>query len=185
MNVRELKDAIDRAPIGSRAQLEKLFYYVTIGDKFRPEYEDFARDADTYREFFGAIYDDPSQKTSLVWADWARLTRRNWLRFFEPELVVEKIRLKTDGLPIQFGSGVLMAPTGGRDNIANLYVFGQDAFNTNAADYSGSIGGKFSCVDYAFHGIYGLYRYRGSVILEAWQVEAPPVRVDGDTWDPS
>ena len=75
---------------------------------------------------------------------------------------------------------MMFAPTGSRDNIANFYVFASGAFNTHAAEFVTSIGGTFTMLDYEFCGIYGLYKYRGSVILEEWQVEREPVKVDPD-----
>lgn len=36
--------------------------------------------------------------------------RRNWLCRFKPQLLIENLRLKTDGLPIQMGTGVVLAP---------------------------------------------------------------------------
>ena len=88
--------------------------------------------------------------------------------------------MNTDGVPIQFGRGVMLAPTGSRDNIAKVYVFESKAFNANAAEFVTSIGGTFTLLDHEFCGIYGLYKYRGSVILEEWEVEREPVRVDPD-----
>ena len=184
MNCNELKQSIEKAPVSSRATLEKLYLYVTIQDQILPEFAEYLDQAHSYQDFFNAIYNDENRKFTLLWAECARLNRRNWLQFFEPKMLVQNLRMKTDGLPIQFGSGVVMAPTGGRDNIANLYVFPSEGFNTKAADYVTSIGGKFVCADYEFHGIYGLYKYRGSVILEEWQVEADPKPVNGDTWKP-
>ena len=73
------------------------------------------------------------------------------------------------------GTGVVLAPTGSRDNIANLYVFPSKGFNQQAAEFVTSIGGKFKIADYEFFGIYGIYKYRGSVILEEWEVESEPV----------
>lgn len=101
--------------------------------------------------------------------------RRNWLCRFKPQLLIENLRLKTDGLPIQMGTGVVLAPTGSRDSIANLYVFANGAFNRQAAEFVTSIGGRFTLADYDFCGIYGIYKYRGNVILEAWEEEEPPV----------
>lgn len=68
--------------------------------------------------------------------------------------------------------------SGSRDNIANFYVFASKAFNAQAADFVTSIGGTFTILDHEFCGIYGLYKYRGSVILEEWQVEREPVKVE-------
>ena len=73
------------------------------------------------------------------------------------------------------GTGLFLAPTGSRDNIANLYVFQRGAFNVEAAEFVTSIGGTFSCAGYDFAGIYGVYKYRGSVILEQWEAERAPV----------
>ena len=51
------------------------------------------------------------------------------------------------------------------------------AVNRQAAEFVTSIAGTFTIADWEFFGIYGLYKYRGSVILEEWELEAPPHRV--------
>lgn len=180
MECKELKEGIAKAPVSSRAQLEKLYLLVTAGDEILPEFAGYLEGASSYSEFFEAIYRDENRRMSLLWAECASLKRRNWLQYFEPKMLVQNIRLKGDGIPVQFGSGVMFAPTGSRDNIANLYVFESGGFNANAAEFVTSIGGTFTMLDYEFCGIYGLYKYRGSVILEEWQVEREPVEVDPD-----
>lgn len=180
MECAELKKQIEQAPLASREKLSKMYMFVTAGDAVKGEFANHLAGANNYNEFFEAIYRDENQKFTLLWAECAKLKRRNWLQFFEPKMLVQNIRMKTDGLPVQFGSGVMLAPTGGRDNIANFYLFESKGFNTNAADFVTSIGGTFTLLDYEFCGIYGLYKYRGSVILEEWQVEREPVKVDPD-----
>lgn len=175
MDACELKSQIEAAPVSMRADLQRMLMFVTAGDGFLPEYEAYAADAGTYQELFAAIFEDPAQKDTLLWAECAKFSRRNWLSFFEPKLLIENLRMKTDGLPIQMGTGVVLAPTGSRDNIAKLYVFANGAFNRQAAEFVTSLAGRFTLADYDFFGIYGLYKYRGSVILEEWDVEQEPV----------
>ena len=178
MNCVELKDSIGKAPIASRAALEKVYMQVTAGDSIRPEFAEYLEAASTYNDFIEAIYRDENRKFSLLWAECAKLKRRNWLNFFEPKMLVQNIRMKGDGIPVQFGTGMMFAPSGGRDNIANLYVFPSGGFNANAAEFVTSIGGTFKMLDYEVCGIYGIYKYHGSVILEEWQVEHEPTPVD-------
>jgi len=180
MECKELKEQIAAASVVSRVKLEKLYMFVTAGDEIMPEFAGYLEGARTYSEFFDAIYSDESQKMSLVWAECANLKRRNWLQYFEPKMLIQNIRLKGDGIPIQFGSGMMFAPTGSRDNIANLYVFESGAFNAQAAEFVTSIGGTFTVLENEFCGIYGLYKYRGSVIMEEWQVEREPVWVGAE-----
>lgn len=180
MDVLELKEQIEKAPVASREQLQRIYLYVTAGDSIRGEFAGHLASAATATEFFDAIYRDESQRFSLLWAECAKLKRRNWLSFFEPKMLIQNIRMKTDGLPVQFGSGVMLAPTGSRDNIASFYLFESKAFNANAAEFVTSIGGTFTLLDYEFCGIYGLYKYRGSVIMEEWEVEREAVKVDPD-----
>jgi hypothetical protein len=175
MEITELKSQIDAAPVQARAALQKMYLYATAGGKVLPELAKHLDDAASYQEFFQAIFRDVSQKNTLLWAECAKFTRRNWLAAFEPQICVQNLKMKTDGLPIQLGSGVVLAPTGSRDNIANLYVFDNGAFNRQAAEYVTSLAGKFTVADYEFFGIYGLYKYRGNVILEEWEREAAPV----------
>jgi len=180
MDCQELKAQIAKAPVSSREALDRIFLFTTAGGEVIPEFADLLEASDSYQDFVEAIYRDENRKFSLLWAECAKFKRRNWLAFFEPKMLVENVRMKTDGVPIQFGSGVMLAPTGSRDNIAKVYVFESKAFNTNAAEFVTSIGGTFTLLDYEFCGIYGLYKYRGSVILEEWQVEREPVKVDPD-----
>lgn len=175
MNVEELTSQINSSPLADRATLDRMLLYVTAGGNILPEYSSILDEASTYQDFFNAIYHDESRKMTLLWAECAKLNRRNWLQYFEPKMLIQNLRMKTDGLPIQMGSGVVLAPTGSRDNIANLYVFPSKGFNLQAAEFVTSIGGKFKIADYDFFGIYGIYKYRGSVILEEWEVESEPV----------
>lgn len=178
MDVSTLKEQIDNAPVSDRQRLNKIFNLVTVIDNIKPEYSDALNGADTYQEFITAIYENPDFKNTLEWAEIAKQKRQNWLRFFEPKIFVQNLRMKTDGLPIQMGSGVVLAPTGSRDNIANLYVYPYGGFNKNAAEFVTSIGGKFTVASYEFFGIYGLYKYRGNVILEEWEPECDPIYND-------
>lgn len=175
MDTAEFKAAVERAPLRSRADYDHLYMLVTAGEGFLPAYEAHGARSQTLSEFADAIFQDEALKDTPGWAECAKLGRRNWLCRFQPQLLIENLRLKTDGMPIQLGTGVVLAPTGSRDNIANLYVFGNGAFNRQAAEFVTSIGGRFTLADYDFCGIYGLYKYRGNVILEAWEVEEPPV----------
>ena len=180
MDCQELKESIAKAPAKSREVLDRIFMYTTTGDKVKPDFAAHLEGAKSYQDFIEAIYRDESQKFTLLWAECAKFKRRNWLVYFEPKMLVENVRMKTDGVPIQFGSGVMLAPTGSRDNIAKVYVFESQAFNANAAEFVTSIGGTFTLLDHEFCGIYGLYKYRGSVILEEWEVEREPIKVDPD-----
>ena len=181
MDCQALKEAVANAPVKSREALERIYMYTTAGDEVLPEFAAYLEQASSYQDFIEAIYRDENRKFSLLWAECAKFKRRNWLQFFEPKMLVENVRMKTDGVPIQFGSGVMLAPTGSRDNIAKVYVFASKAFNANAAEFVTSIGGTLTLLDHEFCGIYGLYKYRGSVILEEWQVEHEPVKVDPDS----
>lgn len=73
----------------------------------------------------------------------------------------------------------MLAPTGSRDRICNLYVFPSNGFNTEAADFSTSVGGSFTVAGYDFKGVYGVYRYHGSVIFESGKSRATlfPIKI--------
>lgn len=174
MDYRELADQIAQAPASSRPALERLLLYTTAGGAIRPAYAAHAEGAGDYRAFFDAIYADDELRFTDVWAGWATFSRKGWIGRFEPQMALAGLRLKGDGLPVVFESGIMLAPTGSRDNIANLYVFSQGAFNVEAAEFVTSIGGTFACAGYDFAGIYGVYKYRGSVILEQWEADRAP-----------
>ncbi len=178
MNYKELKEGIGQAPLASRPALERLLLYVSAGPGVLPDYAPYLEGATSYRDFFDAIYADDTKKGTSVWAGWAALKRKSWIGRFQPLLRLENLRLKGDGLPVQFGTGLFLAPTGSRDSIANLSVFRQGAFNVEAAEFVTSIGGTFTCAGYDFAGIYGVYKYRGNVILEQWEAERDPVPTD-------
>lgn len=109
MNVQQLKSQIDAAPLADRATLDKLYLYMTVADLIKPEYADMLAQAESYQDFLNAVFMDESRKYTLEWAEIAKLKRRNWLSFFEPDILVQNLRMKTDGLPIQMGSGVVLA----------------------------------------------------------------------------
>lgn len=177
MQFDELREQVDKAPLSTRATLDMLTMYVSAGPSILPQYASYLEQASSYQEFFNLIYADESLKDSMIWAEVAKLNRKDWLRFFEPKMLIANLKLKADGVPIQMESGVVLAPTGSRDNIANLYVFDNGAFNRQAAEFVTSIGGRFKVSDYEFLGIYGIYKYRGNVILEEWEAEREPVFV--------
>ncbi|HAM14448.1 MAG TPA: hypothetical protein DCP91_00990 [Eggerthellaceae bacterium] len=181
MDCQKLKEQIAGAPAASRVLLEKVYLYTTAGDQVLPEFAEFLESSDSYQDFVDVIYGDLNRKSSMLWGICAQFKRRNWLQYFEPKMLVQNIRLKGEGIPVQFGSGMVFAPTGSRDNIANLYVFASGGFNAHAAEFVTSIGGTFTMLDREFCGIYGLYKYRGSVIMEEWQVERDPVEVEPDS----
>ena len=152
-----------------------LFSMTTIGDAVLPEFEQYLDGAESYREFFDAIYADDDKKNTSVWAAWAKQSRKPWIDRFDAKLALTGLRIKSDGLPLEFGTGIVLAPTGSRDRICNLYVFPSNGFNTEAADFSTSVGGSFTVAGYDFKGVYGVYRYHSSVIFEEWEVEGDPV----------
>lgn len=174
MNYQSLKASIERAPLVSRIALDRLLLFVSAGDQVSPECLPYLNGATSYQDFFNAIYADDTQKFSSVWAAWASLKHKSWLTRFVPQLSIENLRLKSDGLPVQFGTGLFLAPTGSRDNITNFYVFKSGAFNAKAAQFITSIGGSFTCAGYDFAGIYGVYQYRGNVLFEEWEADHEP-----------
>lgn len=174
MDYKQLKDQIDQVKGERRPALQRLLLYVSTGDAIHPDFAPYLDGAQTYKQFFDAVYADETRRFTTVWADWARLSCKKWLDCFEPVVKIENIRLKGDGLPVEFGTGIVLAPTGSRDNICNFYVFESGAFNTAAATFVTSLGGRFSCAGYDFTGIYGVYRHKGNVILEAWDEECAP-----------
>lgn len=175
MHLQELKDEVARVGVATKREvLERLVLYVSTGDAVYPQYEKYLAEACGYRAFFDAIYADDGQKSTSVWAEWAKFAHKKWVDRFEPVLQMDGIRLKADGLPIAFGTGIVLAPTGSRDNIAGFRLFPSGGFNTEAATFVTSLGGSFTCAGYDFTGIYGLYHSQGTVILEEWEAQAAP-----------
>lgn len=171
----ELKGSIERAPLRKRAELEELFLCVTMADRFRPGMEAYARDASGYNEYFDALFADDAMARTDVWAAWARLAHKKWLDRFEPKMHIPNMRLKTQGIPVEFGSGIFVAPLESKDTVADFYVFPSGGFNTRAAEFVTSIGGTFKCAGHEFVGIYGVYKSFNAVVFEEWEVERDPV----------
>ena len=174
MDYQSLKASIEQAPLASRTVLDRLLLFVSAGDQVSPEFAPYLDGSASYQDFFNALYADDTLKFTPIWAEWAAHKRKSWLSRFTPQLAIEHLRLKSDGVPVQFGTGLFLAPTGSRDNIASLYVFKQGAFNAQAAEFVTSIGGTFTCAGYDFAGIYGMYKYRGNVIFEEWDADREP-----------
>lgn len=174
MEFQELEEQMAQAPLAMRNQLKMLLNYVSIAEGVLPQYKEHLSSSKTYREFFDAIYADDSQRFTHAWALWAKMASKSWPNRFEPFLKVENLKLKAAGLPIVLESGVVLAPAGSYDNIVNFLVYKRGAFNVEAADFVTSVGGTFTCADYDFVGIYGIYQYRGNVIFEEWQEEKAP-----------
>lgn len=175
MNEAELRESIGRAPLRKRAELEELFLYVTVADRFRPGMEAYARDTASYNEYFDALFSDDAMVRTDVWAAWARLAHKKWLDRFEPKMHIPNMRLKTQGIPVEFGSGIFVAPLESKDTVADFYVFAGDGFNTRAAEFVTSIGGTFKCAGHEFVGIYGVYKSFNAVVFEEWEVERDPI----------
>ena len=91
MNVQQLKSQIDAAPLADRATLDKLYLYMTVADLIKPEYADMLAQAESYQDFLNAVFMDESRKYTLEWAEIAKLKRRNWLSFFEPDILVQNL----------------------------------------------------------------------------------------------
>ncbi len=176
MNAAQLKESIDKASKVKKPVLEKLFFYVTLGNEIRPEYRKIAQASKTYNEFFDGIYAVDDFKNTEVWALWAKLEHKNWLQRFTPKMDIYNMRLKSAGVPVEFSSGIFIAPVASKDTIINFFVYESGAFNTDAAEFVTSIGGTFVCAGYEFVGIYGIYKYHNNVIFEEWEVAAEPKR---------
>ncbi|MEF9877652.1 MAG: hypothetical protein RR842_09310 [Gordonibacter sp.] len=174
MDYQSLKASIEQAPFTSRIVLDRLLLFVSAGNRVLPEFTPYLDGATSYQDFFNALYSDDAQKFTPAWAEWAALKHKSWLPRFAPQLAIENLRLKSDGVPVQFGTGLFLAPTGSRDSIASFYVFKQGAFNAQAAQFVTSLGGSFTCVGYDFAGIYGIYYYCGAVVLEEWEADREP-----------
>lgn len=174
MNASELKASIEKASPRKRVELEKLFLFVTLAGKFRPGYEKYAEGAENYNDYFDALFADDAMKETDVWAAWARLAHRKWVDRFTPKMHIPNMRLKTQGIPVEFGSGIFVAPLDSKDTVADFYVFESKGFNTKAAEFVTSIGGTFKCAGYQFVGIYGVYKFSNCIIFEEWEVEKDP-----------
>lgn len=68
MKAQDMIAEIKKAPLTSALELDRLRLATTIGDTVLPEFEQYLDGAESYREFFDAIYADDNKKNTSVWA---------------------------------------------------------------------------------------------------------------------
>ena len=54
MDYRELEESISKAPLASRAALERLLLYVSAGPDVSPDYAPYLEGSASYQDFFNA-----------------------------------------------------------------------------------------------------------------------------------
>ena len=58
-----------------------------------------------------------------------------------------------------------------KDRTTDILVFADDGFNTDVADFYGSISGPFTLYEQKFEGTFDIYRAGRNLILERWEFD--------------
>lgn len=172
MTFEELMQQIEELNPQTRQNIKSVIDLTTLGQKVKPEFRTHLENASTYVEFLDAIYDDDEQRFSLAWGKWAKLDKKEWLDRFDAEKIIRDIKVQRIGLEVHFNSGSVFVPTGSFLKSTSVYVFKDGGFNEAPADLITTLSGDFECAEIKFTGVYGVYTYRGKIILGEWVVDS-------------
>lgn len=170
MNYETLKQQIDALDESNKKKYRKVLTLTTLGGAILPEFSPHADDAETYKDFFEAIYQDNCLKYTKAWAAYAEAADKNWLDRFDPTHKLMNVQLKSPGLLVQFSDSEMLIPTSGRGKFVNIYLFEDGELNTDPLELYASIKGTFTCDRLQFDGIYDIFKSGNSIIFERWQL---------------
>lgn len=174
MDYNELREQIDLMPASRRKDYRKIFSFCGVGGKVWPKLAPHLESAGTVREFLDSVYVDDACRFETVWALWAKLDRKRWVKRFEPEQALHDIKLKENGLLLECADGAsqVLIPLNTRGKFIDVCVFGEDGFNSGAAELFSSISGRFLCCGILLEGTFDVYRAEHAVIFERWSFDA-------------
>lgn len=171
MNLRELHEAISALPEAQRRDYRKLYSLAGAGGKAWPAYAEHLEAATTPREFFEAVYADDACRFEPLWAQWARVARKPWVKRFEPTQAREGFYLSDSGVFLEGEDSQILIPMKGRSQAVSVYVFAEDGFNDESADLCLSFSGKYTCCTMQLDGTYDVYRAGRALIFEKWNMD--------------
>lgn len=173
MEFKELREQIDAMPAGQRKDYRKIFSFCGAGGRVWPQLAAHLEAASTVREFLDAVYEDDACRYETVWALWAKLGRKPWVKRFEPQQVLRDVKLKDNGLLLECADGAsqVLIPLNTRGKYIDICVFAEDGFNSEAAELFSSITGRFMCCGILLEGTFDVYRADHAVIFEQWNFD--------------
>ena len=160
MKYDDLLKEINEMPASQRPAFHEIVACAGVGGDVWPTMKQHLEDACTLREFLDAVYDDDACRFEKLWGLWARLDEKDWRIRFEAEMVLEGALIER---------GVLDAAA--LDRTTDILVFADDSFNTDVADFYGSISGPFTLYEQKFEGTFDIYRAGRNLILERWEFD--------------
>lgn len=179
MNYEELKEQIRGVSVSQAKDYRELLSLSSIAGSVWPQFEKHLEQAQDYRSFFKAIYDDDACRFENVWAYWAKMNKEPWAERFECERMLKGVLLDNKGIFLKGGGNELLVPLAGRSHAANVYVFNENSFNEKAAEFYCSINGSFTCVGIVLEGAFDVFRTHRALIFERWEIDKLKRRADG------
>lgn len=177
MELKELREAIDAMPESRRRDYKKLLSLTGVGGKVWPALAAHLEAAGTPDEFFEAVYEDDACRFENLWAAWAKLTHKRWAKRFEPLQTVEGAKLSDKGVFLEGEHAQILIPVQGRNRPIDVYVFGEDGFNSEAADLYLCVNGSFECFGMKIEGTFDVYVAERMVLIEMWEMDEAGRRV--------
>lgn len=149
--------------------------------EFKPAYEDFWNQADTFLNFLELIRDDPRTRLECATAYLFRnrpLSEELW-RFQRSQLGEKSFHTISDAGSLKIGndSFSFLIPNGYGDGTMRCAILESGEFNRDAFDFFTSIEGTFNIYGYdcgediikTVSGRFCIYHGNGFVVLERWE----------------
>lgn len=168
MNLTEMRKQVEEMPLVQRGEYRRVLSLVGIGGRVWPCLEGHLDQAQDIKGFLESVYEDDACRWEAVWALWAKMDRKRWPSRFDFTQAVRGVLVNNKGVVLDFGGAQVLVPVTGRGRTVDVFVFSEDGFNSDAADYYGSISGSFSCCGMELEGTFDIYRSERAVILERW-----------------
>ena len=174
MEFDDLRKEVESLPEHQRKTFGEIITLSSLGGEILPNMRTHLERASNLREFLDAMYDDDACRYEKAWALWAKLDKKPWQERFEPEVARERVLIEHGGACIECGENMVLVPVRGvrgRDRFIDIYVFPDDGFNIDLAEYHGSISGKFSCYGIPLEGTFDIYLAGRALIFERWDFD--------------
>lgn len=171
MTLDELMKEVDEQPERQRKEFKEIITLSTLGGDILPNMKEHLEKANTLREFLHYMYEDDNCRYEKAWALWVKMANLPWYERFVPEFVNEDVVIEHGGAVVECGESMILIPVRGirgRDRTIDIYVYPDDGFNVDVAEYLGSISGKFTCYELPLEGTFDIYRSGKALVFERW-----------------